>query len=122
MRLKLVWACFFTLAGWDWRLSSRPGFDFDVKFPCNHSECHGYHRLLVRVVNKAGSVLAKKHYELFSVEAMYSEPHPALFGDGPENTYWEMVHGAGGGVESAERWVQDALSVWNCAYSDREVR
>ena len=107
MWLKLQWARFFTLASWEWKLSSRPGFDFEVAFPCGHSECSGSHKLLVRVVEKHRAALAKSHGKKFSGEQIYSVPHPALFGDGPDNTFWQMQHGAGGGVEEVSRWVHD---------------
>lgn len=103
MWLKLRWARFFTLAGWNWKLSPRPGFDFQVTFPCDHSDCDGSHTLLVRVCDKHREALGRKHEETFSNP--YETPHPALFGDGPNNTYWEMVHGAGGGVESVSDWM-----------------
>lgn len=103
MWLKLRWARFFTLAGWNWKISARPGFDFEVTFPCDHSECHGAHTILVRVVDKCREAIEKKHRETFSQP--YIEPHPALFGDGPDNTYWEMSHGAGGGCEQVEDWM-----------------
>ena len=112
MWLKLRWARFFTLADWQWKLSPRPDFDFVVTFPCRHSECGGSHTLLVRVVERAHDVLARSHSERFSADQMYTEPHPALFGDGPENTYWQMPHGAGGGVESVEQWFPNAHQTW----------
>ena len=111
MWLKLRWARFFTLAGWDWKLSPRPGFDFQVTFPCGHSECNGSHTLVVRIVDKCREALARKHQETF--DYAYSEPHPALFGDGPANTLWEMSHGAGGGVEQVADWMVED-SPWEC--------
>lgn len=116
MWLKLRWARFFTLAGWSWKLSPRPGFDFQVTFPCGHSECNGSHTLIVRVCNRPRPVLQEK-YKAFAWP--YEEPHPALFGDGPANTFWEMAHGAGGGCETAERWTeQDAGWLWERAARD----
>jgi hypothetical protein len=99
MYLKLRWARFFTLAGWDWKLSSTPGFDFQVTFPCGHSEC-GKHELLIRICEKTYEALVRKHDELFDVHYMYGSPHPALFGEGPKNTHWQMGHGSGGGIAS----------------------
>ena len=106
MWLKLRWARFFTLAGWRWRLSPRPGFDFQVTFPCRHGECSGGHTLLIRVSDKCHMALAEKHQTTFGNP--YQNPNPALFGDGPENTYWEMVHGAGGGSENVSDWMTNA--------------
>jgi len=118
MWLKLQWARFFTLAGWDWKLSSRPGFDFQVTFPCGHSECQGSHTLIVRVVDKCYEALERKHRETFS-DASWDIPSPALFGNGPDNTFWEMSHGAGGGIETAHNWTQeDANKLWKRAAHD----
>jgi hypothetical protein len=115
--LKLRWARFFTLAGWDWNLAPKhQGFDFHVKFPCDHSECNGSHELLVRVVEKTHEALVRKHQELFDIHFMYASPHPALFGNGPKNTHWQMTHGAGGGDETVEKWTdQDANQLWERA-------
>ena len=57
----------------------------------------------MRVVDKHYDALARKHGETFS--NAYEVPHPALFGDGPENTFWEMAHGAGGGCEHVMDWM-----------------
>lgn len=117
MWLKLRWARFFTLAGWNWKLSHRPGFDFQVTFPCEHSECSGSHTLIVRICDKSHWLLEKKHGETFTNP--YDEPNPALFGDGPENTYWEMVHGHGGGCETVSKWTySDANYLWERAAHD----
>jgi hypothetical protein len=103
MYLKLRWARFFTLAGWDWKLSPKPDFDFQVTFSCGHSEC-GSHELLVRISEKTHEALIATHKQLWDVHYMYSSPHPALFGDGPDNTHWQMAHGAGGGYASLGAW------------------
>jgi hypothetical protein len=115
--LKLRWARFFTLAGWSWKLSTRPGFDFEVWFSCQHSECSRGHRLLVRVCNHPRDVLEDKHG---AFEYPYEEPNPALFGDGPANTYWVMGHGHGCGEEQVgNRWTpQDADWLWERAAHD----
>jgi len=102
MLLKLRWARFFTLAGWNWRLSDRLGFDFVVTFPCGHSEC-GSHELLIRVCEKTHEALVRRHNDLYDIKFMYTAM-PALFGDGPENTHWQMAHGAGGGYASLGDW------------------
>jgi hypothetical protein len=112
MRLKLQWARFFTLAGLDWRLSKRRGFDFIVTFPC---QCAGLHTLAVRVCEKTHVALARKHDELYDVGFMYATPHPALFGDGPEDTYWQMAHGGGGGDETLSARIRNAEELWRRA-------
>jgi hypothetical protein len=103
MYLKLRWARFFTLAGWNWKLSPTPGFDFVVTFPCGHSECRS-HDLLVRISEKTHEALIRKHDELFDTHYMYRSPHPALFGDGPNNTHWQMACGPGGGSFCVDGW------------------
>ena len=117
MHLKLLWARFFTLAGWNWKLSTIPGFDFQVHFRCYHSECKDGHTLRVRVCDKPRYVL-QEQYQSFSYP--YEEPNPALFGDGPANTYWEMVHGHGGGEGRVKScWTpQDADWLWERASHD----
>lgn len=114
--LKLRWARFFTLAGWDWNLAPKhQGFDFQVTFPCIHSECSGSHSLLVRISEKSHEALERKHNELYDLHYMWSDPHPALFGDGPPNTHWQMGHGAGGGCFTVAEWEPDAETLWERA-------
>jgi hypothetical protein len=116
MYLKLRWARFFTLAGWNWTLAHQSTMaDFIVTIPCSHSECNGSHVIAVRVCEKALESLTRKHSDLYAGR-MYDEPSPALFGDGPKNTYWQMVHGAGGGDESVSNWTStDANELWERA-------
>ena len=97
MLLKLRWARFFTLAGWNWKLSTRPGFDFLVEWPGMDSDDDSIHFLHVRICEKTHDALVAKHCDLWDVPYMYRNPHPALFGDGPENTHWQMAWGSGGG-------------------------
>jgi hypothetical protein len=116
MHLKLKWARFFALAGWAWKLAPKhSSFDFRVTFPCEHSECNGSHSLLVRISEKTLEALTAKHADLWNIDFVYSVPSPALFGDGPNNTYWQMVHGAGGGDESVSQWLPDANERWERA-------
>jgi hypothetical protein len=116
MYLKLRWARFFTLAGWNWTLAPKPSsFDFHVTFPCGHSECIGSHSLRVRICEKTVEALAAKHADLWDIDFIYRVPSPALFGDGPKNTYWQMAHGAGGGCESVGNWLPDADVLWERA-------
>ena len=115
MWLKLKWARFFTLAGWDWTLAPRPGFDFSVTLPCNHSECSGSHILLVRVKERNRKELVTMHGNRFSVDQTWASPHVALFGDGPDNTCWVMSHGAGGGQFSVSEWLPEAFQLWSRA-------
>ena len=65
-------------------------------------------------------VLVRKCAELYDRQKSYESPHPAFFGDGPQNTRWEMAHGAGGGTESVSQWMGEskANELWKRA--DRE--
>jgi len=97
MLLKLRWARFFTLAGWNWRLAPpHSGFDFLVDWPGVDSD-DNRHSLLVRICEKNHPALIARHDDLWDIHRMYESPHPALFGDGPENTHWQMAWGSGGG-------------------------
>ena len=116
MWLRLRWARLFTLAGWNWTLASQhTGFDFFVTIPCGNSECHGSHKIAVRVCERNLEALIAKHQDLYDAQRMYESPHPALFGDGPRNTHWQMAHGAGGGTESVSQWLGNADELWERA-------
>lgn len=116
VKLGLIWARFFSLLGWRWRVSHVPGFDLNLTIPCAHSECSGSHEILARIQHgDHGYYCEKLHGELFSVDEMYNSPHPAIFGENPGCTYWQMAHGAGGGEESIEQWVPDWKALWTRA-------
>jgi hypothetical protein len=115
VKLGLVWARFFSLLGWRWRVSRVPGFDLNLTIPCTHSECSGSHELIVRIDQGHREYFEKLHGELFDTEEVWSTPSPAIFGSSPEDTYWEMVHGNGGGTESIEQWVPDWKTLWTRA-------
>jgi hypothetical protein len=120
MWLKLRWARFFTLVGWNWTLAPQNGeFDFFVTIPCDHSECDGSHVLAVRICEMPLDSLVRKYSELYA-ERIYESPNPAFFGDGPENTRWEMAHGAGGGTESVRQWLGESKAnrLWERAERD----
>lgn len=115
-RLEARWAVFFDLAKWKWEYEpiDLPGWspDFRVEFYCSHSECSGSHSLLVEI---------KPYFKLSDFENHPCMNYPfgicfstgehipadasAAFGSNPSITYWEMVHGAGGGVERINEWV-----------------
>lgn len=123
-RLEARWAAFFDLAGWSWEYEpiDLPGWspDFRVSFPCGHSECGGRgstHTLLVEV---------KPYFNLKDFFGHQCMKHPfgrdipadasAAFGNSPSVTYWEMSHGAGGGVETVDNWVTENVNeLWNIA-------
>ena len=118
MYLKLRWARFFTLASWNWKLSSTPGFDFLVEWPGIDSDDGVLHSLLVCICEKNHDALALKHYELWDVHFAYSSPHPALFGDGPKNTFWQMSWGAGGGDYCLATFGPGMTELWERAAHD----
>lgn len=118
MRLKLRWARFFTLAGWKWKLSSRPGFDFLVTFPATDYRDCCPHELLVRICEKTHAALIAKHDDLWDVNFMYDSPAPALFGDGPENTHWQMCCGDGGGYACLAGYGRHMQELWERASHD----
>jgi hypothetical protein len=117
MYLKLRWARFFTLAGWEWTLAPKhSSFDFHVTIPC-HKRCEDgdSHSLLVRICEKTYEALIAKHDDLWDIGFMYSAPHPALFGDGPKNTHWQMAHGGGGGYCGVVGWGIGLEELWERA-------
>lgn len=124
-RLEARWAAFFDLAGWRWEYEpiDLQGWspDFRVSIPCHHSECPGEHILLVEVKPYFGV------YEFESHQCMaypYGHGHggksipadaSAAFGANPDVTYWEMVHGSGGGIYEVKGWVNNADELWKIA-------
>jgi len=116
MRLKIRWARFFTLLGWNWQLSSNPSFDFLVTYSCLRGDC-SEHKLLVRICEKTHEALVAKNESLYDIDSMYGEPHPALFGDGPANTHWQMACGNGGGYFFMNYW-GGMNEVWEQAAHD----
>lgn len=86
---KAALGTFFYVGRLELENVSKARFDFEVSFPCSHSECDGSHILTIRVVDKCYEALKKKHQETFSDP--YNTPSPALFGDGPNNTFWETA-------------------------------
>lgn len=130
--LEARWAAFFDLAGWTWRCNPAPVADwkpdFHVTFPCDHSECGGSHSLLVSILAISDMQASGGHPALgyaygarsFSNISIGADAG-ALFGTDPSVTYWEMSHGAGGGVSDVTQWVHDALALWDTA-SERVKR
>ena len=118
MRLKLRWARFFTLAGWNWKLSRVPGFDFLVEWPGVDRDDNTTHFLHVRICERNHDSLIKKHDSLWDIDYMYSNPHPALFGEGPENTHWQMAWGAGGGYYSVAQYGGHMEKLWERSAHD----
>jgi hypothetical protein len=116
-QLVAKWERFFTLANLEWRSVVRleSGFDFTLTLPCSHSECAGFHILGVRVLENPRETLGRKHDEWYTMDEIWNEPHPALFGDGPKNTWWQMGHGSGGCIWSLDGWLPGADSLWERA-------
>lgn len=115
VKLGLVWARFFSLLGWRWRVSKAPGFDLNLTIPCGHSECSGSHELLVRIDNGAREYFEKLHGELFTLDETWASPSPAIFGTTPEHTFWVMSHGSGGGEFEISFFVPDWKTLWTRA-------
>lgn len=125
-RLEARWAAFFDLAGWKWEYEpiDLEGWtpDFRVVFHCGHSECNGSHTLLIEV---------KPYYNISEFEGLPCMDYPygtayddegnypsrvipadasAAFGINPYVVYWEMAHGAGGGVEeNIDNWIDEDM-------------
>jgi hypothetical protein len=118
-RLEARWAAFFDLAGWEWQYEpiDLMGWtpDFYVRFHCGHSECDGYHDLLVEVKPYFTIDQFRGHqcmryewgcrYDCEGNEIRIPAHASAAFGISPRVTYWCMGHGAGGGDESVKNWV-----------------
>jgi len=129
-RLEAQWACFLDLANWKWEYEPMDlvGWTptFRVEFPCGHSECPDTHVLLIdvqpfddiesfagrRCMDFAFGECWKPTGEIESIPADAS----AAFGINPDVTYWEMGHGAGGGVENVRNWVfTNSHELWKTA-------
>jgi hypothetical protein len=93
-------------------VSRVPGFDLNLTIPCLHSECSGSHELLIRMDEGQREYFKKLHDGLFDVEEAWGTPSPAIFGRNPEDTFWTMAHGAGGGEESLDQWIPDWKTLW----------
>ncbi len=123
-RLEARWAAFFDLAEWEWQyepvdyLDWSP--DFYVKFCCGHSDCPPMHELLVEVkpyfsLEQFAGHPCMDHFFSGWGEENFPADSSAAFGINPSVTHWEMAHGAGGGVESVEQWVDDWELLWKKA-------
>lgn len=124
-RLEARWAAFFDLVGWEWEYEpiDLDGWspDFRVVIPCSHSECNGKHVLLAEV---------KPYFTLKDFEGHPCLDYPyghkfdkdddkdipadasAAFGANPNVTYWEMVHGSGGGEYNVDNLINDPMFHW----------
>lgn len=119
-QLEATWAAFFDLAGWSWQQNpvgtATWAPDFWVKFSCSHSACNGYHTLLI-------SVLPLDSIEDFGAHPCLNHGYGhgihadggGAFGSSCDTTRWEIVHGAGGGVEDIYSRVDDPASLWQQA-------
>lgn len=123
IELLARWAAFFDLAGWQWSTNvsavSNWKPDFKVTFPCGHSECDGSHTLLVSVLPidtidsfKSHPAIQQPYYVRDESDHILADGG-ALFGNDPNATHWEIVHGAGGGFEDVYFRVPDAARIWH---------
>ncbi|MES3006150.1 MAG: hypothetical protein V4751_00090 [Pseudomonadota bacterium] len=121
-RLDAQWAAFFDLAGWRWWTNPVPVGnwrpDFKVSFDCDHSECGGMHTLFLSVLPVSSIECFKGHPCMTHNLGVRSESNELLadggaaFGDSPSVTHWEILHGAGGGIEDVSFRVDNADSLW----------
>lgn len=93
-------------------MSRVPGYDLNLTIPCTHGECSGSHELLIRIEHGSLEYFKKLHDDLFDVTEAWGSPSPAVFGDNPEDTFWTMPHGSGGGEENITQWVPDWKALW----------
>lgn len=122
-RLEARWAAFFDIVSWQWKYEPcdlpRWSPDFYVKFSCSHSDCSGYHDLLVEVkpyscIEQFSDHECMKHF--WGGHPEFRCCSSAAFGFHPDVTYWEMSHGAGGGSECVQNWIRDdADYAWKLA-------
>ena len=125
-RLEARWAAFFDLAEWEWQYEPIDYFDwspdFKVSFKCGHSECFGSHSLLVEIKPyfnlkefDGHPCMKFVHYGTDDCGNSLPVDSAAAFGIDPSVSFWEMGHGAGGGVESVQQWVDDWELLWKKA-------
>ena len=124
IRRRQRWERFFTIAGLDWEPIKYRDFDYIITLPCVHSECSGFHVLDVNISSSglSGKDLEDEYERLYSEAYLWTEPHPALFGEGPRNTRWDMVHGSGGGFFfRLSEWLMNADKLWEYVISHQSV-
>ncbi len=128
-RLEAQWACFFDLANWNWEYEPMDlvGWTptFRVEFPCGHSECPDTHVLLIDVqpFDDIESFAGRRCMDFAFGECWQQtvrlNPSPLMHQPHSESTdvtYWEMGHGAGGGLENVQNWVfTNAHELWKTA-------
>lgn len=121
--LEARWAAFFDLAGWEWHVNPACvgdwSPDFWISFPCSHSEC-SEHTLLVAVLPMHSAADFEHHPCLQHAFHIENDPQGihcrvqagAAFGNNPNATKWEFVHGSGGGQYEVPFFVDDADELW----------
>ncbi|MCC8688346.1 hypothetical protein [Xanthomonas campestris] len=120
--LLAQWAAFFDLAGWKWSRGLAPVGDwipdYRATFDCGHSECNGSHSILISVLPVADISTVKGHpalshfYDVIGSDGLSIADAGAVFGKSPGITYWEMSHGAGGGIDNVTYWADDVELLW----------
>lgn len=127
-KLDVTWAIFFDLARWDWTYLPQPveGWqpEFYVEFFCGHSECEPYHKLLITVrdfnsIDQFADDPCMDHG--YNIEEKIYADSGAAFGSSPEVTYWEIVHGPGGGEEDVPMRESNYKSLWTTAMRDASL-
>ena len=109
--LDAKWAAFFRICKWKASyFSDNPASHFIVEIPCGHSECNGSHLIKAFIGLYESQDDARK--VLPDDADSWISPHPARFGNSPENTVWYMPHGSGGGEECLANWIDDPMGKW----------
>lgn len=115
--LAARWARLFDLAGWPWipfRVTvpddSVAGWTSTmlVSIPCGHSECSDWHKLLVEVTPKVGTIdyLQRHHmYDGVAYGGLWLADAPVQCGLDPHDVKWEMCHGSGAGTYGLAFWI-----------------
>lgn len=117
-RLEARWAAFFDLCQWSWEYEpvELAGWapDFLVTIPCGHSDCQPTHRLYVEVKPylEIGEFHDHPAWSMMTGLAVIYDPAPAVFGNSPVVSHFELMHGGGGGIYSVMSWLPHWDRLW----------
>jgi hypothetical protein len=113
------YARFFDKVGWFWeykptRFRVKLPPDFLVEFVCHRNDCTPTHALLVYIDDKTTDP-RERMWKISKIvnRSPYDVPNIAVFGEAPQNSHWEMVHGDGGGCYTVDDWINcDIDNAW----------
>jgi hypothetical protein len=125
-RLEATWAVFFDIIKWKWDYEpyDLDGWtpDFLLTIPCTHSECSGDHKILIEVKPYEKIIQFRGHKCLEFIYGFNDETgekipadSSAAFGINSSVTYWEMGHGAGGGIFEISDYFSNHADIWKMA-------